>query len=395
MKFADRVSRVKGSATLAMTTRAAELRAAGVEVINMSVGEPDFPTPDHIVAASQQAIADGFTRYTPAPGLPQLREAIVAKLARDNGIKVSPEQVIASNGAKHSLFNACMALFQQGDEVIIFAPYWVSFPEFVNFSHATPVVVGTDSQRRFEPLFDELEDRIGPRTKGIIMNSPSNPTGGVWSRAAVEQIIGLARKHDLWLLTDECYEALAYDEPFVSAAAIDPDFEKILTFQSCSKTYAMTGWRIGYMTGPVELVKAMSRLQGQSTSCPNSIGQMAAVAALTGDQSVVQEMKAAFQRRRGLVVERLTAIPGIKCGEPGGAFYVFPDVGGLFGQNWDGRPLESPDDVTEFILTAAHVVTVSGEAFGDNRHVRFSYAVSDEDIITAGQRIADAVAGLT
>ena len=205
MKFADRVSRVKGSVTLAMTTRAAELRAAGVDVINMSVGEPDFPTPDHVVAAAQQAIADGYTRYTPAPGLPQLREAVVTKLARDNGIEVSPEQVIASNGGKHSLFNACMALFQQGDEVIIFAPYWVSFPEFVNFSHATPVIVGTDAERRFEPLFDELEDRIGPRTRGIIMNSPSNPTGAFNTRQEQADLADTVSGRDHCVFSDDIY----------------------------------------------------------------------------------------------------------------------------------------------------------------------------------------------
>jgi len=377
-----------------MTTRAAELRAAGVDVINMSVGEPDFPTPAHIVEAAQQAIADGYTRYTPGAGLPQLRQAGATMLARDNGMEATAEQVIISNGGKHPLFNACMALFQQGDEVIIFAPYWVSFPEFVNFAHADPIVVNTDPDLNFEPLFDELEDRITPRTKGIIMNSPSNPTGGVWRREAVQQIIALARKHDLWLFADECYEALVYNGPFVSAAVIDPRYEKILTFQSCSKTYAMTGWRIGYMAGPVELVKAMSRLQGQSTSCPNSIAQMAAVAALTGDQSVVGEMKAAFDRRRKLILERLTAIPGLQCREPGGAFYVFPDVSELFGKSVDGRKLSTPEDVTEYFLTEANVVTVSGEWFGDNRSIRFSYAVSDEDIITATERITAAVARL-
>ncbi|MEE9464762.1 MAG: pyridoxal phosphate-dependent aminotransferase [Candidatus Neomarinimicrobiota bacterium] len=394
MRLADRVSRVKGSVTLAMTARAGELRAAGVDVINMSVGEPDFPTPGYIVEAAQQAIADGYTRYTPGPGLPQLRQAVTVKLARDNAMEVTTEEVIISNGGKHSIFNACMALFQQGDEVIIFAPYWVSFPEFVNFAHADPIVVDTNPDVNFEPLFDELESRITPRTQGIIMNSPSNPTGGVWRREAVQQVITLARKHDLWLLADECYEALTYDGPFVSAAVIDPQYEKILTFQSCSKTYAMTGWRIGYMAGPVEVVKAMSRLQGQSTSCPNSIAQMAAVAALTGDQSVVDEMKVAFNRRRKLIMERLKVIPGMQCREPGGAFYVFPDVSELFGKSVDGWKLSSPDDVTEYFLTEAHVATVSGEGFGDNRHIRFSYAVSDEDIITATERISAAVARL-
>ncbi|MCK4578511.1 MAG: pyridoxal phosphate-dependent aminotransferase, partial [Candidatus Marinimicrobia bacterium] len=370
--FADRVSRVKGSATLAMATLAGELRAAGVDVINLSVGEPDFPTPSHIIAAAKQAMDDGFTRYTPGPGLPVVRQAAATKLERDSGIKVAPSQIIVSNGGKHSLFNACMALFQAGDEVIMFSPYWVSFPEFVNFSHATPVIVGTNAQSNFEPLFDDLADRITPRTKGIIVNSPSNPTGGVWSRAAMKQVIGIAREHDLWLFSDECYEALTYDEPFESAAYIDPDYEKILTFQSCSKTYAMTGWRCGYMAGPEDVVKAMSKLQGQSTSCPNSIAQMAAVAALTGEQDVVQEMKAAFDRRRKLFVDLLRKIDGIDCAMPGGAFYVFPDVSAFFGKSVDGTEIKTPDDVTQYLLNEAHVVTVSGEAFGDDRHVRLS-----------------------
>jgi aspartate aminotransferase len=392
--FADRVNRVKGSATLAMTTKAGELRAAGVDVINMSVGEPDFPTPAHIIEAAVKAMADGFTRYTPGPGLPELRAAIAEKLERDNNVKVAPTEVIASNGGKHSLFNACMALFEAGDEVIIFSPYWVSFPEFVNFSGATPVIVGTDPDRQFEPLFDELEAKIGSRTKGIIINSPSNPTGGVWSHEAIEQTISLAKQSGLWLFSDECYEALSYDGPFESTAAIDPDYPRILTFQSCSKTYAMTGWRSGYMAGPEDLVKAMSKLQGQSTSCPNSIAQKAAVAALLGDQSVVAEMKSAFISRRKLIVERLNAVEGLECREPGGAFYVFPKVSDLFGRNASGKTLSSPDDVVEYILTESHVVGVSGEAFGDGEHIRLSYAVSNTDIDRAVDRIEAALAKL-
>ena len=392
--LADRVSRVKSSATLAMTTRAAELRAAGVDVLNLSVGEPDFPTPPHIIAAAKQAMDDGYTRYTPGPGLPQLREAVTVKLSRDNGIVVPPEQVIVSNGAKHSLFNACMVLFQEGDEVIIFTPYWVSFPEFVHLSHATPVIVGTDPDRQFEPLFDELAQKITSRTKGIIMNSPSNPTGGVWSRASLERIIEVARSHDLWLFSDECYESLSYDAPFESPAAIAPDYEKLLTFQSCSKTYAMTGWRIGYVTGPKEVVAAMSKIQGQSTSCPNSIAQIAAIAALTGDQSVVAEMKDAFNRRRHLIVEQLSRIPNLTCREPGGAFYVFLNVSGLVGKQANGTRIKSPDDVTEYLLTEAHVATVSGEAFGDSEHIRLSYAASDENLMEAANRIKSVVARL-
>ena len=393
-EFADRVSRIQGSLTLAMTSRAAELRAAGQDVINMSVGEPDFPTPAHIIAAGKRAMDEGYTRYTQAAGLPQVREAVVAKLARDNAITVEPSEVIVSNGAKHSLFNACMALFQQGDEVIIFRPYWVSFPEFVLLANATPVVVGTDPESQFEPLFDELRDKIGRRTKGIIMNSPSNPTGGVWSRGAVEQIISIAREHNLWLLSDECYEQLTYDAPFESTAAIGPDYERILTFQSCSKTYAMTGWRIGYMAGPEPLVKAMTKIQGQSTSSPNAIAQMAAVAALTGDQTVVAEMRAAFDRRRQLIVSGLAAIPGLACREPGGAFYVFLKVTELLGRRAGEKILETPEDVTGYLLDEVNIATVNGEGFGDDSHIRLSYALSDREIATAIERIGAAVKSL-
>lgn len=288
----------------------------------------------------------------------------------------------------------------------------MSFPELVHLAHATPVIVGTDPERQFEPRFDELEAKITSRTKGIIMNSPSNPTGGVWSRQAVEHTIEVARQHDLWLLSDESYEALSYDRPFESPASLAPDYEKILTFQSCSKTYAMTGWRIGYMAGLEEVVAAMSKIQGQSTTCPNSVSQMAAIAALTGDQSVVIKYKNAYKRRRGIIVEQLSQVPYLSCRNPGGALYVFLNVSGLFGKATDpsdrragssahragpsgrragSKPLQAPRDVTEYLLDQAHVVTVGGEGFGDQEHIRLSFAVSDEDIIAAVDRIAAAV----
>jgi len=245
MTFADRVSRIQSSTTLEMTNRAAKLRAAGVEVLSLLAGEPDFPTPEHIIAAARRAMDEGCTRYTPAAGIPQLREAVTIKLKRDNNVEADPDQIIVSNGSKHSMYNACLALFQQGDEVIIFTPYYVSFPELVRLAHATVVIVDTEPEHRFEPRFNELEAKITSRTKGIIMNSPSNPTGGVWDREAVEHTIEVARRHDLWLLSDESYEALSYERPFESPASLASDYEKILTFQGCSKTYAMTGWRIG------------------------------------------------------------------------------------------------------------------------------------------------------
>ncbi|UCH10348.1 MAG: pyridoxal phosphate-dependent aminotransferase [Fidelibacterota bacterium] len=392
MILTDRVSRIEGSVALAITTRASELRRAGVDIINLSVGEPDFPTPDHIIAAAKQAMDDGYTRYTPGAGLPELREAVTVKLLRDNHIRLVPEQVIVSNGSKHSLFNACLTLFDRGDEVIIFVPYWQPFSDVVKLAHATPVFAGTDPERQFEPVFQDLEACITPRTKGIIMNSPSNPTGGVWSQEATEYMIELAREHDLWLLSDECYEALAYDAPSVSPASLAPEYEKILTFQSCSKTYAMTGWRIGYMAGPVEVVEAMTKIQGQSASCPNSVSQMAAITALTGDQSVVKEFREAFKKRRDLMIEQLSQIPGLSCRNPGGAFFVFLNVSGLFGKATQGYHLSSAKDVTEYLLHGVHVATVNGEGFGDQEHIRLSYAVSEDNIKAATDRIAHAVA---
>ena len=389
--FAERVSRIESSITLEMTARATQMRAAGVDIINMSVGEPDFPTPDHIIEAAKNAIDKGYTRYTAGPGMPALREAVALKLQRDNHIEVAAEETIICNGGKHALHTACMALFDKGDEVIIFAPYWVSFPELVKLSNATPIIVRSDPDRRFEPDFDELASRITSRAKGIIINSPANPTGGVWSREAMERIIEIAREHKLWLLSDECYEALAYDRPFESPAAIAPKHGKILTFQSCSKTYAMTGWRIGYMAGPKEVIAAMSRIQGQATSCPNSISQMAAIAALTGDQSLVEERKKAFMKRRDLLVDGLNNIPGISCRKPGGAFYVFLNVEELFGKTINGMPLRTPEDVTEFLIDQVQVIGINGEAFGDQKHIRLSYAISDNEIVTAIERIARAV----
>ena len=394
LSLAERVYRIESSTTLEMTARVAKIRSAGSDIINMAVGEPDFPTPDHIIAAAKQAMDAGETRYTPGPGLPTLRQAVALKLKRDNHIEVNPDQVIVCNGGKHALFNACMTLFQKGDEVVIFSPYWVSFPHLVKLAHATPVTAGTDAERQFEPCFDELESKLTSQTRGIIMNSPSNPTGGVWSWEATVRLIEIAHQHNLWLLSDECYEAFSYDMPSYSPAALAPDYSKILTFQSCSKTFAMTGWQIGYMAGHREVVTAMSKIQGQSASCPNAISQRAAITALTGNQSIVLARKETLKQRRRLILDHLHQIPGIECRNPGGAFYVFVNVSGLFGKTANGRILLTPKDVAEYLLTQARVATVSGEGFGDQEHIRLSYAVSEKDINIASDRIASAVAHL-
>ena len=376
----ERIGRITPSATLAMTAKAAELRAAGKPVINLSVGEPDFPTPKNIRLAGQRAIEEGHTRYTPGGGTMELKKAVVEKLSRDNNLHYDTSQILISCGGKHSLYNACQALFQTGDEVIIFSPYWVSFPDFVSVTGAKPVFVNTDPLHQFEPVLDDLKAKITPRTKGIIINSPSNPTGGVWSDEAVLKVLEIAQDANAWIFSDECYEQLTYDRPYISTAMLGENTEKVLTFQSCSKTYAMTGWRIGYTAGDEKVIQAMGKLQGQSTSCPCSIAQVAATEALIGDQSEVAIMRNVFKKRRDYIVNRLNKMNGVHCDNPGGAFYVFPDFSTLMGSN---KKIHSSNDLSMYLLEQKAVVTVAGKAFGSDGNVRFSYAASDEDLSRA------------
>ena len=375
--FSERIGRISPSATLAMTAKAAELRAAGKPVINLSVGEPDFPTPENIRLAGKRAIDEGHTRYTPGGGTLELKKAVVEKLSRDNDLHFDTSQILISCGGKHSLYNACQVLFQSGDEVIIFSPYWVSFPDFVSVTGAKPVFVITDPAQQFEPVMDDLKAKITSRTKGIIINSPSNPTGGVWSDEAVLKVLEIAEKADAWVFSDECYEQLTYDRTYISTAMLGENTKKVLTFQSCSKTYAMTGWRIGYTAGNETVIKAMEKLQGQSTSCPNSIAQVAAIEALTGDQSEVAKMRDIFKKRRDYIVNRLNEMKDVHCGTPGGAFYVFPDFSSLMGSN---KKIQSSNDLSMYLLEQKAVVTVAGKAFGSDGNIRFSYAASDKDL---------------
>ena len=376
----DRIGRITPSATLAMTAKAAELRAAGKPVINLSVGEPDFPTPENIRNAGKRAIDEGHTRYTPGGGTLELKKAVVKKLSRDNDLHYDTSQILISCGGKHSLYNACQALFQSGDEVIIFSPYWVSFPDFVSVTGAKPIFVNTDPARQFEPVMDDLKAKITFRTNGIIINSPSNPTGGVWSDEAVLKVLEIAETAGVWVFSDECYEQLTYDRTYISTAVLGENTKKVLTFQSCSKTYAMTGWRIGYTAGDEKVIKAMGKLQGQSTSCPSSIAQVAAIEALIGDQSEVTIMRNVFKKRRDYIVTRLNEMNGVHCDTPGGAFYVFPDFSSYMG---DDRNIQSSNDLSMYLLEQKAVVTVAGKAFGSDGNVRFSYAASDEDLARA------------
>jgi len=391
MELANRIHRIQPSATLEMTAKAAELRLKGVEVFNMSVGEPDFNTPSNIINAAIEAMNSGHTRYTPGGGTTMLKQAIQKKLIRDNKLNYNLDEIIVSSGGKHSLYNACQALFQQDDEVIIFSPYWVSFPDFVSVTGATPVFVNTDSKKQYEPIFEELESKITKNTKGIIINSPSNPTGGVWSDEAISRTIEIAKSKSLWVFSDECYEQLTYDIPFKSTYQICPDYDRILTFQSCSKTYAMTGWRIGYTCGNKDVIKAMSKLQGQSTSCPNSIAQFAAGEALLGDQSSVQTMKSAFRIRRDLIVDRLNSMDGVSCDVPGGAFYVFPDISNLINRNVYGKIIKSALDLCLILLESKSVVSVAGNSFGADNNIRFSYATSENIINKAMDRLEEVI----
>ena len=378
--FSKRLDRIQPSATLAMTAKAADLRLKGIDVLNFSVGEPDFNTPLNIINAAKDAMDQGYTKYTPGGGTNDLKEAVCLKLNRDNNLNYSKENIVVSCGGKHALYNACQVLFEHGDEVIIFSPYWVSFPDFVSVTGAKPVFVKTVSEKQYEPDFDDLVSKINSNTKGIIINSPSNPTGGVWSDSAIKKTLEISNKNNLWVFSDECYEQLVYDMNFKSIATFADKKNKILTFQSCSKTYAMTGWRIGYTAGEPNVIKAMSKLQGQSTSCPNSIAQHAAKEALIGPQNIINDMVNIFKTRRDIIVKGLKSINNVECDIPKGAFYVFPNISYFLGKTYKGKKIRSANDLSMLLLNEKFIVTVSGESFGSPSNIRFSYATSEEII---------------
>ncbi len=381
--FSDRVHRVKPSFTLEMTSRAAELRAQGVDVINFSAGQPDFNTPENIRNAAKAAMDNGQTKYTAGAGTIELREAVCEKVKRENELVISPDQVLISNGEKQSLYLICQALFQGGDEVLIFSPYWVSFPEFVTLSDATPVLIDTDAKLNFEPTIQDIQCNISDRVKGVIINSPSNPTGSVWSNETIINILGIAKENEWVVIADECYERLVFDGEFTSAEKLNKDHHigaNVITCMSMSKTYSMTGWRIGYAFGEQSIIKAMSKIQGQATSCANSISQAASVEALIGDQSEVEMMRDKFKERRNLMVDLLNGIPDVSCDMPGGAFYAFPDFSSYMGKSFRGEVINDSFDLSDVLLNEAKVVTVPGDGFGAPGHIRFSYPVGKEII---------------
>ena len=382
------VDKIKPSFTLQMTARAAALREKGIDVINFGVGEPDFNTPSHIIKAGQNAIEDGYTKYTPGSGMLELKEAIQTKINNMTGILYETNQIIVSNGGKQSLSVACQALFQDGDKVIVFSPYWVSFPEFVRLSGAEPLLVETLSKQQFEPDFDDLHKKIDSSIKGIIINSPSNPTGGVWSDEAIIKILEISKTNNWIVISDETYEELVYDRKFTAIDNLNEVGAELLTIRSMSKTYAMTGWRIGYTTGDPTIVKAMSKIQGQTTSCPNAIGQKASVAALLGDQGPILDMKKKFKERRQVMFDALNGLEGVHCDMPGGAFYMFPDFSSYLNKETkDGKILRDTFDLSDYILDTANVVTVAGDGFGAKGYLRLSFATSSEIIKSGIKRI--------
>ena len=395
MSIAQRVNKINPSFTLQMATKAADMRSRGVDVINFSVGEPDFNTPKHIRDAAKEALDQGYTKYTAGPGMIELRQAICEKLKRENKISYEPSSILVSNGEKQSLYNACQAIFNPDDSVVVFSPYWVSFPEFVKMAEANPVLVDTLPESNFEPNFDDLESKINSTIKGVIINSPSNPTGGVWSNEAIVRLLKIAKDNQWIVISDECYERLVYDGEFTSAEKLNQVHNigaSVLTCMSLSKTYAMTGWRIGYAAGPENIIKAMSKIQGQATSCANSIGQKASIEALLGDQSCVEEMKASFLQRRDLIVRLLNDLPGVRCAIPNGAFYVFPDFSSYLNRKGNGKLLKDTFDISEYILDSVQVVTVPGDGFGSSEHIRFSYATNRKIIQEGMDRVKKALA---
>jgi aspartate aminotransferase len=392
------LARIKPSPTLAITTRTLELKRAGVDVIGLAAGEPDFDTPDFVKEAAIQAIRDGKTKYTNVDGTPELKEAIVAKFKRDNGLTYTTDQVSVNVGGKHTLFNAIVATVDPGDEVIVPAPYWVSYPDVVLFAGGTAVFVPAGPEQNYKLNPEQLEAAITPRTKWVILNSPSNPTGAAYSVAELKALGEVLERHPhVWVFADDMYEHIIYDGfEFATIAQVCPSlYERTLTVNGCSKAYAMTGWRIGFAAGAPWLIKAMSKLQSQSTSNPCSIAQAAATAALNGDQSFLAERALAFQGRRDLVVSMLNQANGITCPRPEGAFYVYPELSGLIGKTTPGgRLIDSDEAFVAYLLDDHRVAAVQGAAFGLSPALRISYATSDDILRAACERIQTACAAV-
>ena len=394
-QLSDRLQRLAPSATLAMSQKSSEMKAQGIDVINMSVGEPDFNTPDHIKEAAKKAVDDNYSRYSPVPGYADLRVAIANKLKQENGLDYSIAEILVSNGAKQSVCNTVMALVNSGDEVIIPAPYWVSYPQMVKLAGGNPVIVEAGFDQNFKMTPQQLEDAITPKTKMIILCSPSNPTGSVYSKEELKGLAEVILSHDdLFVLADEIYEHINYVGKHESIAQFPGMKERAIIVNGVSKAYAMTGWRIGYIAAPEWIVKGCNKLQGQYTSGPCSVSQKAAEFAYTASQECVEQMRVAFERRRDLIVQLAKEIPGLEVNVPEGAFYLFPKCSSFFGKSDGTTTINNSTDLALYLLEKGHVATVGGDAFGDAECFRMSYATSDDNIREAMRRIKEALAAL-
>ena len=396
MTLAKRVSKLKPSPTLAIDAKAKAMIAQGMDVVNFGVGEPDFDTPENVKAAAIKAINNGFTKYTAVGGTDELKEAIIKKMQGDNNLAYSKNQIIVSCGAKHSLYNIAQVLFDRGDEIVIPAPYWVSYPDQVILNNAKPVILNTKEENNFMLSTKELKKKITKKTKAIILNSPSNPTGSAYDKDILEEIAEIAVKKKIFIISDEIYEKIIYDGfMHVSIASLNEKVKNLtIVVNGLSKSHSMTGWRIGYAAGPDEIISAMNKVQSQSTSNPASISQKAAVEALKGPQDFIKTMVDEFDKRRRYIVERLNKIEGIACQMPKGAFYAFPNISKLFGKSYNGKKIKGSSDLANYLLDKAQAAVVAGDAFGADDYIRFSYATSIENIKKGIDRIEAAINSL-
>lgn len=392
-RLSDRIKRIKPSPTIAITAKAKSMKAEGIDVIGFGAGEPDFDTPEHIKAAGIEALKQGKTKYTPADGIPELKQAIIRKLERDQGLSYTADEIVVSCGGKHSLYNLAQVLFQAGDEVIIPAPFWVSYPPQVLLNDAEPVFIETSDENDFKVTAEQLEAAITPQTRAFILNSPCNPTGAAYTAEELEALSAVLRKHEILCITDDMYEKIVYDGfQFTSIASLPGMKDRSIIVNGASKCYSMTGWRMGYAAGPMEILRPCAKIQGQVTTNINTMTQWACVAALDGPQDFLKDWVAEFQRRRDRIIELLTAIPGITCYKPVGAFYVFPNVSFYFDKEINGRKIRGSEDLADYLLDEALVAVVPGTGFGAEGYVRLSYATSLDNIEEGLKRMKEALA---
>jgi aspartate aminotransferase len=393
VNISKRVQSIKPSPTLAIDAKAKALKAQGLDIINFGVGEPDFDTPQSIKNAAINAINSGFTKYCPVPGTLEIKNAIIEKLKRDNSLVYTPEQIIVSSGAKHSLYNLFQSIIDDGDEVIVPAPYWVSYPDMIALAGGKSVIVQTTDKTNFKATPEDIEKALTPKTKAIVINSPSNPTGVTYSQEELKAIADVCVKHKIFIISDDIYEKLVYDNfKFTSIAQVSPQAKELtITINGVSKAYAMTGWRIGYAAGPKDIISAMSKIQSQSTSNACSISIKAAVEALNGSQECVEDMRKEFEKRRDYIVTRLNSIHGITCRKPEGAFYVFPNIKGLLGKTFNSKTINTDLEFADYLLNYAKIAVVPGAAFGAEGYIRLSYATSIENIKSGMDRLETAL----